>query len=126
MQRPFRPMRSRFARLLASVLVVCSMLANGLAIAQGPSAPTRHPGCTEMTGAQHHGDCCGEAGKSGPGPSGSCHDQCMFSSQSAAVLPLMVPALLADNLSGSVLAPLPMHQRPPTVLAPALRPPISA
>jgi hypothetical protein len=119
-------MRSRFARLLASVLVVGSMLVNGMALAQAPSAPARHHGCAEMTGAQHHGDCCADAGQSCPGTSDNCDDQCMFRCQSAAVLPLLVPALLAGKLSGSVLAPLPMNERPPAVIAPALRPPISA
>ena len=119
-------MRSRFARLLASVLVVGSLLVNGLALAQAPSAPTKHHDCAEMMGAQHHGDCCADDRQPCRGPSASCDDQCMFRCQSAAVLPLLVPTLLADNLPGSVLAPLPMNERPPAILAPALRPPISA
>ena len=126
MSRPFRPMRSRFARLLASTLVVASLLVNGLAFAQAPSAPTGKHDCAEMMGQQQHGDCCDEGGQPCPAPGGDCDEQCMFRCQStAAILSVVAPMPVGDG-ARSALAPLPATESPPTVLVPALRPPISA
>jgi hypothetical protein len=119
-------MRSRFARLLASTLVVVSLLVNGLAFAQAPSAPTRQHDCAEMMGQQQHGDCCDEGGQPCPAPGGDCDEQCMFRCQStAAILSVVAPIPVGDG-ARSALAPLPATESPPTVLVPALRPPISA
>lgn len=126
MLRPFRPMRSRFIRLLASMLVAGSMLCNGLAFAQAPSAPVKQHGCAEMMGQQHHGDCCDEDGQPCPAQNDNCDDQCLFRCQSVAALPSLIPPLLASDAESSALAPPSFEPGPPAVLAPALRPPISA
>jgi len=102
------------------------MLVNGLAFAQAPSAPVRQHDCVEMMAQQHHGDCCDEGGQPCPGVGGDCDDQCLFRCQSVTALPTVVSPLLATHGEGSALAPLSINQGPPAVLAPALRPPISA
>ncbi len=119
-------MRSRFVRLLASVLVVGSMLANGLAFAQPAPAPVRQHDCAGMMAQQHEGDCCDEGGQPCPASAGDCDEQCLFRCQSVNALPTLVSPVLATHRESSALAPPSINQGPPAVLAPALRPPISA
>jgi len=105
------------------MLVAGSMLGNGLAFAQAPPAPTGQHDCAEMM-AQQHGDCCDEGGQ--PGSGGDCDDQCMFRCQAATAILLVVAPMLAGDGERSALAPLSARESPPTILVPALRPPISA
>ena len=126
MAKAFHPLRSRFIRLLASVLVVAALLGNGLAMAQTQSMMAGHGGCAEMSSPGHHGHCCDKGGKPCPVPHASCDDQCMFRCQSSAVLALTVLAVPVSDRAQALLPPLSPSETPPAVIAPGLRPPISA
>ena len=127
MAHTFRPFRSRFARLLASTLVVASLLGNGLAVAQAQSVPTKKPCCAEqmshLSGQQGH---CDDAGKPCPTPSTNCDDQCLAWCQSNVTLPNLAVVMLAQDSSRLVLPPVSAEEQPLTDPGPGLRPPISA
>ena len=121
-----KPLRSPFVRLLASVLVVASLLGNGLALAQAPSALADKGCCPQPMGATvMHKAGCNEAGQPCPAPSTGCDVQCRLGCQSAPAVPGI--ALLLPAIVGVVA--LPTHasnDRPLTDSGPGLRPPISA
>ena len=127
MAHAFRPFRSRFARLLASALVVASLLGNWLVVAQAQSVPTKKPCCAEQMSHMggHQGNCDG-GGKPCPAPSTGCDDQCLARCQSNVTLPNLAVVMLAQHSSHLVLPPVPADEQPLTDPGPGLRPPISA
>ena len=126
MARSFRPLRSRFARLLASVLVVASLLGNGLALAQGPATAVKKECCAEKMAHKHATPGCAQAGDPCPAPGGHCDDQCLLQCQSIVVLPMLVGMSPVGDLAHVALPPLFAHPRPSADPGPDLRPPISA
>jgi hypothetical protein len=126
MAHAFRPLRSRFARLLASVLVVAALLGNGLAMAQGPTTPAKKECCAEKMAHKHATAGCAQAGDPCPTPSVHCDDQCLLQCQAIVVLPMLVGMSPLGDLAQAALPPLFTHQRPSADPGPDLRPPISA
>lgn len=124
MRPAFRPLRSRFTRLLACVLVTVSLLANGMAFAQPVAA--KKPCCAEMMDKAAHGGGCEDGGKPCPAPGSGCDDQCLFRCQSNTALPSIV-FVVPTAVHRQAVIPMPMsgeHRLAPS--APELRPPISA
>lgn len=124
MRSSFRPLRSRFTRLLACVLVTVSLLANGMAFAQPAAA--KKPCCAQMMAKSMHGGGCEEGGKPCPSPAMDCDDQCLFRCQANTALPLIVLAV-PPTMHRQVHVLMPTsggHRLAPS--APELRPPISA
>ena len=127
MSQAYRPQRSRFTRLLASVLVIASLVGNGLAMAQAQSAPAQKGCCHEMMGADNtHHNKCNEAGQPCPTPSAGCDVQCQLGSQPVPAL-LVIAMLLPIAPLGTLALPSPsIDDRALTEPGPGLRPPISA
>jgi len=125
MPKPFRPLRSRFARLMTTVLVVASLLGNGLALAQVPSMPVKKDCCAEMMGHKMApaGD-CEKGGNPCPAPNASCDQQCLLRCQSAVVLPMIFLMSPASALAHAALPSLFSGERPFADPGPDLRPPI--
>jgi hypothetical protein len=124
MRPAFRPLRSRFTRLLACVLVVASLLGNGLAFAH--VASVKKACCAEMMGKMKHAGGCEDGGKPCPSQNADCDDQCLSRCQSTTVLPVLVLAV-PPMLSGQASLPfLSFDDHRLAVGAPELRPPISA
>jgi hypothetical protein len=126
MLKPFRPQRSRFTRLLASVLVVASLLGNGLALAQAPATPVEKGCCDQMPGHKVTAAGCEQGGKPCPTPGTGCDDQCLSRVPFSGVLPMLAFDLPASVLTSSVLSNLSVSKRPSADPSPGLRPPISA
>jgi hypothetical protein len=124
MLKPYRPLRSRFARLLASALVVASLLGNGLALAQA-AAPIKKHCCGQATGHVARGGCA-DAGKPCPTPYAACDDACPMGSTAMPALPVMAAAMIFPVPATIALPPLFAGQWPATDPGPGLRPPISA
>jgi hypothetical protein len=122
MSRPYRPLRSRFTRLLACVLVVASLLGNGLAFAH--SVPAKKDCCAEMSVKMKHAGGCADSGAPCPASDSDCDGQCLFRCQSNAALPVL--ALVVAPMQ-AVQPALPVPKPDPhrgTSAAPELRPPI--
>ena len=118
--------RSRFARLLASGLVVLALLGNGLAWAQG-SVPATADCCAGKMAAGHaHANPC-EQGKKSPCPTAGdgCDDQCLARCAANAALPPLASTAIAPRADAQPLR----HDRTGLTRAapaPDLRPPIAA
>ena len=126
MRLPFRPMRSRVTRLLASALVVVALLANGVAVAGMGSMAVAKDCCPDSMG-QHHHDGGAPEGKRCPAPVAKCDDQCAFRCQTSAVtLPVVAATSTGIELIQSDLPPLLDSERAIANFAPGLRPPISS
>lgn len=125
MRKPFQPLRSRFARLLASLLVVVALVGNGLALDQASAAPARKGCCEHMTGHKAAADGCEQGGTPCPTPGTGCDDQCLSRVPATAVLPMFAPGMPARVLGSSVLTGLSVSERPTADPGPGLRPPIS-
>lgn len=126
MQRPYRPFRSPFARLLASVLVTLALLVNGFAVAQAASASAKSDCCTEM--AAQHGDSmpCHGSGNPCPATGGDCDDECLARCLVNITVP-SAPAVLPEFLQrqpAQLVLMARAFSSPPA--RPGLRPPISA
>ena len=126
MPKPFRPLRSRFARLMTTVLVVASLLGNGLALAQAPSMPVKKDCCAEMMGHKMApARDCEKGGNPCPAPNASCDQQCLLRCQSIVVLPMIYIVQPASALAQAALPSLFIGERPLADPGPDLRPPIS-
>ena len=127
MARAFRPLRTRFARLLASVLVIGTLLGNGMVVAQAQPAPAKEHCCAERMGhsGTHKGG-CDEGRQPCPAPSASCSDQCLVRCQSNIAMPVFAFVLPARYAGHPVLPLASADERPLTDPGPGLRPPISA
>lgn len=126
MRSPFRPLRSRFFRLLASVLVVASLLGNGLAMAQSSAMPVKKDCCAGMMDHMKHAGGCHDGGKPCPSPNAGCDEQCLSRCQSSSLLPTIALMLPGSDLVLPALPSLSIGERPLTDPGPGLRPPISA
>ena len=126
MRKPFHPLRSRFARLLASVLVVAALLGNGLALGQVSAALAKKDCCDQMMGHQVVAGDNEQGGKPCPTPSPGCDGQCLSVCQASVVLPMIALDLPTAALGSPVPTPLSINDRPLADPGPGLRPPISA
>lgn len=126
MARAFRTLRSRFARLLASGLVVVSLLGNSWALAQVPAMPVKNECCAGIMAHDHATDGCEESGRPAPPAGSDCDDRCLVQCQSTVVLPMVVAMAPVGDLAQVALPPLFAGQRPLADPGPDLRPPISA
>jgi hypothetical protein len=125
MKLPFRPFRSRFTRLLASMLVAVSLLLNGLAAAEAASMAAGKDCCAERM--EHGGHAAADAHKGCP-PSANdrCDDQCQMRCQLNTALPVFAISLPQMILQQTVL-PLPdVATWASPEPDPGLRPPIFA
>lgn len=125
MRKPFHPLRTRFARLLASVLVVVALLGNGLALGQVSAAPAKKGCCDQMMGHKLPAGDSNHGGKPCPTPSPGCDEQCLLACQASVVLPMIVLDLPSAALGSPVLTPLSTSDRALADPGPGLRPPIS-
>ena len=118
-----RPLRPRFLRLLASLLVVVSLLGNGLAL----SASTMKGCCAQMMG-QHGADKgdCDQGGKPCPSPGASCSEQCLVRCHTSLVLPVVAWTEVLGPGGHTRSSPVFVVDRPLADPGPGLRPPISA
>jgi hypothetical protein len=110
---------------MTTVLVVASLLGNGLALARVPSMPIKKDCCAEMMG--HKSAPAGDSdtgGKPCPSPNASCDDQCLLRCQSTVVLPMIFVVSPASNLAQAALPSLFTGERPLADSGPDLRPPI--
>jgi len=125
MPKSLIPIRPHRIRLLASVLLVASLLGNGLAVAQAPATAAKQDCCAEMMGSKTSAGGCDHSGNPCPAPGSGCDDQCLARCQSSViVLPMFVLALPVGDLASIVL---PRHSARGMTLAdlgPGLRPPI--
>lgn len=126
MKRPFRPFRSRLVRLLASLLVALTLLANGFAAAQAASGAMKKHCCAEMSGHKAQGDDCGKAGKPCPASADDCDDQCQMRCQATQTLPSFALALPGISLPQPALPVISAGTVASPDSSPGLRPPISA
>ena len=126
MLKPYRPLRSRFARQLACVLVVAALLGNGLALGQASTALSKKDCCDKMVGHKVAASDSNQGGKPCPTPSPGCDDQCLSRCQANLVLPTFELALPTTALGSPVLTHVSISDRPLTDPGPGLRPPISA
>ena len=119
--------RKRQLRLLSTVLVVLTLLVNGLAVAYAAVPMVMHGCCPEMNGqaVSQTGEHC-DHGKKNPGHSTTCDDQCLMRCASSTVVPSLawMPVLgiretSAPETATSLLQPF-------ADSAPDLRPPILA
>jgi hypothetical protein len=127
MSKPFRPLRSRVVRLLASVLVVVTLVGNGLALGQLSAALAKKDCCDQMTGHKVATSTCDEqGGKPCPTPGPGCDDQCLSRAQPNVVLPAFALDLPYSEHASSLLTTLSISDRPLADPGPGLRPPISS
>lgn len=126
MKHSLRPFRSRLVRLLASLLVAMTLLANGFATAQAATGAMKKHCCAEMTGQKAQGDDCGKAGKPCPAPAGDCDDQCLMRCQATQTLPSFALALPGISLPQPALPVISAGTVATADSGPGLRPPISA
>ena len=124
MRRARRPFAAPpWLRLLASWLVMLSLVGNGLAVA-APSYPTAaaHDCCAGKHAAA--GADCARGGKPCPADAGTCSATCLAR---AANVPLPMPAAVALAPIATIAPTHPAaHLRNLTEPGPGLRPPISA
>ena len=127
MTKKLRTTRSRYFRLLASVLVILAILSNGIALAQTNFLATEKDCCAEMM--KGHKMLSGDmSGKVDPcASSGSaCDDQCMARCLNAHVLLSVQLVFDPRILLKTALPQLKMAEHSLAEIGPDLRPPIFA
>jgi hypothetical protein len=120
-----RPFRSRFARLLALLLIAVSLVGNGVAGAQALAAPVSKACCADMVGQGKHSKHCEPGGKPCPAPNDRCDDQCLMRCQVNNALPSLAMALPVISLRQPALPVPTLADLPTDDPGPELRPPIT-
>ena len=124
MTKNLRTTRSRYFRLLASVLVILAILSNGIALAQTNFLATEKDCCAEMKGHKMASDDVSDKADSCPSSGSGCDDQCMARCLNAHVL-LSVQLVFAPSiLLKTTLPQLKMAEHSRAEIGPDLRPPI--
>lgn len=126
MKRPYRPFRTPFARLLASVLVALALLVNGMAIAQAAGTSAQADCCAGMAGQHGDDNPCHDSGNPCPATGSDCDEQCLARCQGNTALPVSAatpPGLFQRDVAQLVTIARAFSSPPPS---PGLRPPISA
>lgn len=121
MPKALRTLRTRYFRLLASMLVMLAILSNGIALAQTDFLPAEKDCCAEMMNGKMSTD---DMSDSCPPSNAACDDQCMLRCLAANGLVAISFSISPSSLVSTTLPSLKLSEHSLAEFGPGLRPPI--